>query len=163
MALIPFGMKRALSPVEHVFPEPHVDERVTGFELRGHIGVKQLEILAYCRLRRFTQGRAFPGSIQVFEINETGGPGKSTEGTRVDVQVDREFRGITDETALVVEVSVVAIDITGQFIVALLDPERQAVRERGINASPQFPFIELDRRGRQYLQDSPDGNGAQRQ
>ena len=157
------GNEGALAPVEHVPAEAHVDNRIACVERSGDIGVEQFEILADAILRCFAQLGAFPCPVLVLEVDESGGPDERTEVAGTDVEVGRELRRVADDSAVVVQIAVVAVCVCGQRAVALLDTEGHPVRDRGVQAPLEFAVAELDRLHGYRVQEPAKDDEARRQ
>ena len=133
------GDEGALTPVEHVPAEPHVDDCFSDVPRSGDVGVEHVEVPAYLVLRRLAQPGAFPASVLVLEVDESGGPDERAEVAGADVEVGGELRSVADDASVVVEIAVVAVGVGGQSGGAVLDPKHHAVRDRGIQAPLELP------------------------
>ena len=59
----------------------------------------------------------------VFEVEKPIEAQEGAEVTVAEVDVGGEFGGVADEAGFVVEVAVVAIDVTNQKVILILDTE----------------------------------------
>ena len=142
--------------------EPQVDGGIADFERAGHVGVEQLEVLADPVLRVLVQR---PTAVLVLEVDEAGHAGERAEVAVLEVEVAGELGGIADDAAVVVPVAVVVVErvgVRGEVRVPVLDAQGQAMREGGIEASPELAGAELDGLGGGRLEEPAEGEGARR-